>query len=91
MKKLILPLLLACTLLLGGCGAQKTYEIVATTAPVWQFANAVCEDTGLEVGLVVSDSVSCLHDYTLSVRQMVAIEKAQVVILSGLGLETVLD
>lgn len=67
MKKLILPLLLACTLLLGGCGAQKTYEIVATTAPVWQFANAVCEDTGLEVGLVVSDSVSCLHDYTLSV------------------------
>lgn len=90
MKKLILPLLLACTLLLGGCGAQKTYEIVATTAPVWQFANAVCEDTGLEVGLVVSDSVSCLHDYTLSVRQMVAIEKAQVVILSGLGLETFL-
>ena len=90
MKKWILPLLLALFLLLGGCDAQKTYEIVATTAPVWQFASAVCEGTGLEVGLVVSDSVSCLHDYTLSVRQMVAVEKAQVVILSGLGLEAFL-
>lgn len=90
MKKLI-PLLLCLALLLGGCSAQKTYEIVATTAPVWQFARAVCEGTGLEVGLVVSDAVSCLHDYTLSVRQMVAVEKAQVVILSGGGLEDFME
>ena len=85
MKK-ILPLLLA-LLLLTGCKGRETYEIVATTAPVWQFSQAVCAGTGLEVGLVVSDSVSCLHDYTLSIRQMVAIEKARVVILSGAHLE----
>lgn len=90
MKKLI-PLLLCLALLLGGCGAQKNYEIVATTAPVWQFARAVCEGTGLEVGLVISDSVSCLHDYTLSVRQMVAVEKARVVILSGGSLEEFME
>lgn len=90
MKKLI-PLLLCLALLLGGCGAQKTYEIVATTAPVWQFARAVCEGTGLEVGLVVSDAVSCLHDHTLSVRQMVAVEKAKVVILSGGSLEEFME
>ena len=90
MKKLI-PLLLCLALLLGGCGAQKTYEIAATTAPVWQFARAVCDGTGLEVGLVVSDAVSCLHDYTLSVRQMVTVEKAKVVILSGGSLEEFME
>ena len=91
MKKKLIALLLCLALLLGGCGAQKTYEIVATTAPVWQFARAVCEGTGLEVGLVVSDSVSCLHDYTLSVRQMVTVEKAKVVILSGGSLEAFME
>lgn len=85
MKKL-LPLLLA-LLLLTGCKGQESYEIVATTAPVYQFTQAVCAGTGLEIGLIVSDSVSCLHDYTLSVRQMVAIEKAKVVVLSGIHLE----
>ena len=75
-------------LLLTGCRRQEPYKIVATTAPVQQFAQAVCAGTGLEVGLVVSDSVSCLHDYTLSVRQMVTVEKAEVVILSGAGLES---
>ena len=74
MKKLIallFCLLLVCT----GCGRQQAepHDIVATTAPVQQFTQAVCAGTDLSVGLVVSDAVSCLHDYTLSVRQMEAI------------------
>lgn len=92
MKKLIallLCLLLVCT----GCSSRQmeTNEIVATTAPVWQFTKAVCEGTDLSVGLVVSDSVSCLHDYTLSVRQMEAVEQANVVVLSGCGLEDFME
>lgn len=92
MKKLIallVCLLLVCT----GCSSRQTEtnEIVATTAPVWQFTQAVCADTDLSVGLVVSDSVSCLHDYTLSVRQMEAVEQAEVVVLSGCGLEDFME
>lgn len=89
MKRMIL--LLAMLLLLAGCGKQETYDIVATTAPVQQFAQAVCAGTGLEVGLVVSDSVSCLHDYTLSIRQMTAVERAEVILLNGCGLEAFME
>lgn len=89
MKKLICLFLLL--MLLGGCGRQESEPIVASTAPVQQFAQAVCEGTGLEVGLIVSDSVACLHDYTLSVRQMVALEKAQTVIITGGGLEAFME
>jgi len=90
MKRMI-PLLLALALLLAGCSAAKPCRIVATTAPVQQFARAVCAGTGLEVGLVVSDSVSCLHDYTLSVRQMAAIERAEVILMNGCGLEEFME
>lgn len=86
-----LPLLLCLCLLLGGCGAAEQYDIVATTAPVQQFAEAVCAGTGLTVGLVVSGSVSCLHDYTLTVRQMTMLERAKVVACSGAGLEAFLE
>jgi len=90
MKRMI-PLLLCLVLLLGGCSEKDTPAIVATTAPVQQFAQAVCAGTGLEVGLVVSDAVSCLHDYTLSVNQMAAVERAEVVILNGCGLEAFME
>ena len=86
MKRMI-SLLLCMILLLSGCSDKDTPAIVATTAPVQQFAQAVCAGTGLEVGLVISDAVSCLHDYTLSVNQMAAVERAEVVILNGCGLE----
>ena len=35
----------------------------------------------------MTENVSCLHDYTLTVRQMRSIEGAEVVVLSGAGLE----
>lgn len=92
MKRMIpLLALLLLMLLPAGCSEQKTYDIVATTAPVQQFAQAVCDGTGLEVGLVVSDSVACLHDYTLSVHQMAAVERAKLILLSGVGLEAFLE
>lgn len=89
MKKLtVLPVLLL-LLCLTACGLD-TPSVVASTAPIRQFAEAVCEGTPLEVGLIVSDSVSCLHDYSLSTRQMIMLEHAEVVILSGTELESFL-
>lgn len=62
-------------------------QIVATTAPVYHFTKAICNDTDLQVEQLITENVPCLHDYTLQSNQMHMIEGAEVVIISGLGLE----
>ena len=89
MKKFLIILLLC--LALGGCAPAEQADIAATTLPVWQFTCRLTEGTDLTVTRLVTEEVSCLHDYTLTVRQMKAIEEADVVILSGAGLEEFLD
>jgi len=90
MKKfLILPMILA--MLLSGCQTAPGADIAATTLPVWQFTCRLTEGTGLTVTRLVTESVSCLHDYTLTVDQMKAIEGAELVVLSGAGLEEFLE
>lgn len=85
MKKILI--LLTFCLLLGGCTAPESADIAATTLPVWQFTCRITEGTGLTVTRLVTENVSCLHDYTLTVDQMKAIESADAVVISGAGLE----
>lgn len=81
-------LLILCIFFLFGCsGSQQQTQILATTKPVYDFTVFLCENTGLSVELLVTENVSCLHDYTLQVRQMRKIETAELIILSGAGLE----
>lgn len=90
MKKLMI--ILAALLLLSGCGAETSYaEIAATTLPVFEFTSRLCEGTGLSVSRLVSDSVSCLHDYSLNVQQVRAAEAAGLVVISGAGLEEFME
>ena len=84
-------LLLILALLLTACAPAPQAELAATTLPVWQFTCRLTEGTGLTVTRLVTESVSCLHDYTLTVGQMRAIEGADAVILSGAGLEEFLE
>lgn len=71
-----------------GCApVRETADIAATTLPVYQFASMLVNGTGLTVTRLVTESVSCLHDYSLNVKQVKAIEAADLVILSGAGLE----
>ncbi|MBE6951683.1 MAG: zinc ABC transporter substrate-binding protein [Ruminococcaceae bacterium] len=86
MKKIV-PILLCAALLLSACAPAPQAQIAATTLPVYQFTARIVEGSGLTVTRLVTESVSCLHDYTLTVRQMKAIEGARVVVLSGAGLE----
>ena len=87
MKK-ILSLLGLVSILLAGCAVpSETADIAATTLPVYQFTAALCEGTGLTVTRLVTESVSCLHDYALNVSQVKAVESAQLVVISGAGLE----
>lgn len=93
MRIMKLTAVLLAVVLLTACGAAsiQTGGVAATTAPVAQFAAAITEGTDIPVTQVISDSVSCLHDYTLSVRQMQTLEQSELVLLSGVGLETFLD
>ena len=75
--KIILTAALAAALLCG-CAPKADYApIAATTLPVWDFTSRLCQDT--------------LHDYSLNVRQVKAAEAAQVVVISGAGLEDFLE
>ena len=91
MKKL-LPILLVLALLLCGCQAPAEHsDIAATTLPVWEFTSRLCEGTDLTVTRLVTENVSCLHDYSLNVRQVKAAEAAEHMVISGAGLEAFLD
>ena len=90
MKQIILFLILA--LLLTGCtSAAAPADIAATTLPVYEFTLRLCDGTPLTVTRLVTEEVSCLHDYSLNVRQVKAAEAARVTVISGAGLEDFLD
>lgn len=85
---LILALLICC---FSGCRTDTPADIAATTLPVYTFTARLCQGTPLTVSRLVTESVSCLHDYTLQVGQMRAIQGAQAVVISGAGLEEFLE
>ena len=90
MKQRFFAILLALALLLSGCAAQKSEpsaDILATTAPVAQIVGAITAGTDLTVATLISEPVSCVHDYALSVDQMRAVEQAKHIVISGAGLE----
>ena len=90
MKQRFFAVLLALALLLSGCTAQSaapSADILATTAPLAQIVGAITAGTDLTVATLISEPVSCVHDYALSVDQMRAVESAHLVVLSGAGLE----
>lgn len=92
MKPISLVLVVAMLLLLlPGCTPEEPADIAATTLPVYEFTTRLCEGTGLTVTRLVTESVSCLHDYSLNVSQVRAVESAQTVVLSGGGLEVFME
>jgi len=100
MKKRVIPflLLLCLCLTLCACGtaetaqSQKTTRVVATTYPVYVFTSHVIDGlSGIELELLVDQSISCLHDYSLSTADMKKVDRADVLVTSGAGLEIFLS
>ena len=90
MKKLI-PFLIF-LMLLSGCGkTEAPPDIAATTLPVFEFTQALCQDTPLRAERLITESVSCLHDYALKVDQVKTAEAAQTLVISGAGLEEFME
>lgn len=90
-KALILALLLLAALLPGCDSGEAPAQVAATTLPVYQFTSQLCEGTGITVTRLVTENVSCLHDYSLNVSQVRAAEAAQVIVISGAGLEDFME
>jgi len=92
MRKTAILLLLILILFAAGCSSQQNAsDIAATTLPVYEFTALLCQNTDLTVGRLITESVSCLHDYSLQVSQMRMIEAAEVLVISGSGLEDFLE
>ena len=89
--KRIFPLLCLIIILLAGCAEKSKAQIVATTLPVYEFTAYICEGTGIIVDRLIAENVSCLHDYTLQVKQTKKIEAADLIVVSGAGLEDFLS
>ena len=94
-----LPLLLALCLFLAACGPRQetpqddgTLDLVATTYPVYLFAAEVTRGAeNVTLTLMIDQPISCLHDYTLTVKDMKALERADGILLSGAGLEEAME
>ncbi len=89
--KRIFILLLTAMLTLCGCSRQEAAQVAATTLPVYEFTTRLCLGTPITVTRLVTEEVSCLHDYSLNVRQVKAAESAELIVISGAGLESFLD
>lgn len=92
MKYVKIVLIALLSLLLCGCAPSgEPAQIAATTLPVWEFTSRLCDGTPITVTRLVTEQISCLHDYSLNVRQVKAVESAETIVISGAGLEDFLD
>ena len=90
-RSLLLTLVLVLGLLTG-CGTPTSYaQVAATTLPVYELTSRLCEGTDISVTRLVTESVSCLHDYALNVNQVKAAESAEVIVMNGAGLEEFME
>ena len=90
-KALIILLSLLLTALAGCAAAGEAAQIAATTLPVYEFTSRLCDGTPLTVTRLVTEEVSCLHDYSLNVKQVKAVEAAELIVISGAGLEEFME
>ena len=94
MKRVLILLfsVILCLCCLSCCSSAKdNADIVATTLPVFEITALLCENTDLTIRQLVTESVSCLHDYTLNPRQMKLAESAELLVISGAGFEEFME
>ena len=88
---IILVFLLILSMFSGCSQPAPQAQIAATTLPVYEFTCRLTDGTDITVTRLVTESVSCLHDYSLNVRQVRAAEAAEVIVVSGAGLEEFME
>ena len=91
MKRMLVFFLCILLVICTGCTPSEPAQIAATTLPVYEFTVRLCQGTDITVTRLVTESVSCLHDYALNVNQVKAVEAAQLVVISGAGMEEFME
>jgi len=87
MKKLIVLLLVLALLPLSGMAET----VVTSFYPVWIITLNLAEGIdGLEVVNLAESATGCLHDYTLRNSDMVALSRADMLLINGAGMESFL-
>lgn len=96
--KRFLSLILTLSLLFSVlCGCQPTQRregmtIACTTYPVFLLAQELTQGVdAVAPVLVIDQQVSCLHDYTLTMQDMKAVESADLLAINGGGMEEFLE
>lgn len=90
--KVALISLLAFTAL--SCNEKKTSgktTITASFYPLYIMLMNICEGADVELSLLAPSDTGCLHDYQLTTKDMQAIEKSDIIVVNGLGMEDFLD
>ena len=84
----LMTLLLLCACSPAAEPTSNQVNIVATTYPTYLAALAVTDGVeGVSVSRLDTGSVSCLHDYTLTVNDMKKLSRADIIIMNGAGME----
>lgn len=90
--KVALISLLAFTAL--SCNEKKTSgktTITASFYPLYIMLMNICDGADVELSMLAPSDTGCLHDYQLTTKDMQAIEKSDIIVVNGLGMEDFLD
>lgn len=91
-KTIMLVSIMLMLIFLTGCTTQKkeeeAFKIVTSFYPMYTIAQNVAKDIdSVKIENMASQSVGCLHDYTLKAADLKKVENADVFIINGLGIE----
>ena len=95
-----IALLLTLVFLLSGCGTKPQFaptqngevNIVTSFYPMYLLTKNITKGAkGVNVTNMTNQQVGCLHDYTLLPQDMKRLEKADIFVINGGGLESYMD
>jgi len=95
-KPVVSAIIISLLLSLSGCAPAAEepdrLTVVCTTYPIYLFASSIARGVeGVAVERLNTGSVSCLHDYSLSMEDMKKLERADIIAINGAGLEEFLE
>ncbi|WP_458408415.1 metal ABC transporter substrate-binding protein [Anaerotignum sp.] len=99
MKKQVFALFAVLSLLLTACGTDRNtiensekLQVVTSFYPMYLLAQAVTEGAEeLELRNMAQPQTGCLHDYEMTISDRKLLEKADVLIINGGGMERILE
>ncbi len=84
----------AAAMLLFSCNEKKSggrTTITASFYPLYIMLMNICEGADVDISMLAPSDTGCLHDYQLTTKDMQAIEKSDIVVVNGLGMEDFID